>query len=67
MSSNCTVQIADNLFFEDNESFGKYSRYIVYDILRSIDINFSECLGLESFSTCKCVIRHQPENPMCCQ
>ena len=32
MSSNCTVQIADNLFFEDNESFGKYSRYIVYDL-----------------------------------
>lgn len=59
-------QIAPNLFISDNPSFGDYDPNIVYNLLISVDANFSSCLELNPFSSCDCNIQYKSEEPRCC-
>lgn len=58
-------QFAPNLFMSEDLYFGDYRRDIVFDLLLSIDTNFSKCLGTLPFDTCNCFIVYHPEHPMC--
>lgn len=56
---------APNLYIEDHPSFGNYNREIIFDLLRSVDVNFSRALGLTPFSSRRCYIVYHNEHPMC--
>lgn len=53
------------MFFNDS-GFGNFESSIIYKLLKSVDINFSNCLNTVPFSTCDCYIIHTDTNPMCC-
>ncbi len=57
--------IAPNLWIGNSPEFGNYNHDIVYNLLKSIDINFSSCLEVAPFSTCECYIMYHPDFPMC--
>lgn len=59
-------QIAPNLFITNDSSFGNYMPDIVYNLLMTVDVNFSQCLEITPFSSCNCYIHHHENNPMCC-
>lgn len=62
-------EIAPNLSFIDDDSFENYDKEIVFDLLKSVDIIFSNSLNLPPFSSIHCVIsyNHYKNNPMCSQ
>ena len=59
-------QIAPNLFITNDSSFGNYMPDIVYNLLMTVDVNFSQCLEITPFSSCNCYIHHHDNKPMCC-
>ena len=63
------VKISPNMWVEKDPSFGDYSQDVVYGLMRYVDTNFSEALGMEAFSSRTCVIsyNHAGDYPMCCR
>ena len=59
------ISISPNLSVLENQSFGTYDHDIVHNLLRSIDINFSNSLDIPEFSTCNSLINFTESNPMC--
>ena len=61
-------QIAPNMSFIDDELFGNYDKEIVFSLLKTVDIIFSNSMGVKPFSSSHCTIsyNHFKTNPMCC-
>lgn len=61
-------QIAPNMSFIDDDSFGNYDKEIVFSLLKTVDIIFSNSMELKPFSSSNCTIlyNHFKANPMCC-
>lgn len=60
-------KIASNLYISDNPQFLNYNHEIVHRLLSSIDVNFSDCLNTQPFSSNTCYIDYQENCPQCCQ
>lgn len=58
------IEISSNLVIKDNPKFGTYNHDIVFEIIRSVDINLSKCIEIEPFSSSKCMIDYNFDNPM---
>lgn len=61
-------QIAPNISFIDDDLFGNYDKEIVFSLLKTVDIIFSNSMELKPFSSSNCAIlyNHFKANPMCC-
>ena len=62
---NNFTSLSTNICISDNPDWGDYIHEVVYEIIKSIDINFSVALELLPFSSCFCLIEHWDEDPMC--
>ena len=60
------IHISGNLYIAEDVAFGAFDRAIVFDILQSVDENFSQWLGAEPYSTCPCLIAYREDGPECC-
>ena len=69
MASYPIIEISRNMDFEKDPSFGEFDPRVIFDLLCSIDLNFSEALEIEPFTTDKCVIsfNHLKDIPQCCK
>ena len=58
-------KISPNMDIECDPFFGDYSKYYVFDLLRNVDKTFSKALGVNPFSSGKCIItyNHRDETP----
>ena len=63
------LQISPNMCIEKDPCFGNYSKDVVHGLMRYVDENFSDALGLKPFSSVNCIIsyNHALDVPMCCR
>jgi len=57
--------ISINLYITDNDGFKNYKKEYVHELLKSVDINFSNALQIPPFSTKPCFINYTKGNPKC--
>ena len=62
------IQISPNMWIEEDPCFEDYSRTFVHGMLCSVDVNFSDALGVKPFSSTPCIIsyNHALDTPICC-
>ena len=56
--------ISNDLSISNDERFGNYDKYTVFELLRNIERNFSICIGKMPYSNTPCKILHHPLHPM---
>ena len=61
------IQICANIKLIPDEAFGNFNVTVISDIIRHIDMEFSDSLSIPHFSLNSCIIRYNyfNENPMC--
>lgn len=58
-------QFAPNLYISDNPEWKEYREEYIFDLLKSVDINFSKALGTVPYQSIICFIDHTEGNPLC--
>lgn len=56
--------ISNDLSISNDERFGNYDKYTVFELLRNIERNFSICIGKMPYSNTPCKILYHPLHPM---
>lgn len=59
------IKVSPNMNLIQNPAFGNYSEYMVSELFRGVDLNFSKALDRSPFSSCFCTIDYRDGLPMC--
>ncbi len=58
-------QFAPNLYISNNPGWGEFREEYIFDLLSSVDINFSKELERNHFQSNSCYIEFANDNPLC--
>lgn len=56
-------QISTNIYVTEDPNFGEYNKEVVHRLLQQVQIDFSNWIGNEVFSTSNCLLSYQNEYP----